>query len=318
MGDIVGITKGASADFCNIACSNSAFPSTGAYILSPLEESSRDPEQNYGFMITWLTQHEESRVTSYSVRNDLSLPLARSNTAGADDVPNSPLSPGPGRRASRSSLSSQASGGLRSPGVPGSGGLVTRSLGRRNTMPPLSSGSGTVTTTTVSSVIAPSSGFGSFFSIKTKKSNAISGTETPSASGSGKRKKPEDIPSSAEKSFAAFKVLPVDPARIRRASSSVTPYSDVSDEMAGAGTCREAANAIVETIYRACEDAGSGSAPGFVEEEDIVRCVACSESRAFCRLAPLQGVSPAFVLRCQAFDLVFGWLWADVNHHPNY
>ncbi|KAJ3500199.1 hypothetical protein NMY22_g19338 [Coprinellus aureogranulatus] len=36
LGDIIGITK-------------------GAYILSPLEESSRDPEQNYGFVITWLT-----------------------------------------------------------------------------------------------------------------------------------------------------------------------------------------------------------------------------------------------------------------------
>ncbi|KAF6763774.1 SacI homology domain-containing protein [Ephemerocybe angulata] len=111
LGDIVGISK-------------------GAYILSPLEESSRDPEQNYGFVITWLTKHEESRATSYSVRNDLPLgsPLTRANS-------------------------------------------VARGV---------------------------------------------------------------EMPSLEETSFAAFKVLPVDPARIRRASSSM------SDEMQGATTCREA------------------------------------------------------------------------------
>lgn len=142
-------------------------------------------------------------------------------------------------------------------------------------MPPLSPVPGTVTTATVSSAVAPSSRIGSFFSIGTKKSTATS-TATGSdasatATGTAKSKKLIEIPSSAEKSFAAFKVLPVDPARIRRASSGVTPYSDVSDELTGAGTCREAANAIVETIYRACEDVGSGGAPGFVVEEDIVR-----------------------------------------------
>ena len=45
--------------------------SVGAYILSPLEESSRDPEQNAGFVLTWSTSNQESRVTSYSVRNSL-------------------------------------------------------------------------------------------------------------------------------------------------------------------------------------------------------------------------------------------------------
>lgn len=43
----------------------------GAYILSPLEESSRDPEQNGGFVLTWSTSNQESRATSYSVRNSL-------------------------------------------------------------------------------------------------------------------------------------------------------------------------------------------------------------------------------------------------------
>lgn len=56
----------------------------GAYILSPLEESSRDPEENAGFVITWLTRNQESRVTSYSVRNTASLspPIAGSPSFG--------------------------------------------------------------------------------------------------------------------------------------------------------------------------------------------------------------------------------------------
>ncbi|KAF8559644.1 hypothetical protein OG21DRAFT_1594475 [Imleria badia] len=42
----------------------------GAYILSPLEEASRDPVQNAGFTITWLnTDLVSSRMASYSYRN---------------------------------------------------------------------------------------------------------------------------------------------------------------------------------------------------------------------------------------------------------
>lgn len=74
-----------------------------------------------------------------------------------------------------------------------------------------------------------------------------------------------------EKSFAAFKVLPIDPARIREASSSGTsPYAAASEELSGAATCREAANMIVDSIRRACEDAGGGH-DGFVTDEDVVR-----------------------------------------------
>jgi len=52
LGDIVGISK-------------------GAYILSPLEEASRDPVQNAGFVVTWLTSKQTTRITSYSLRNTL-------------------------------------------------------------------------------------------------------------------------------------------------------------------------------------------------------------------------------------------------------
>jgi len=37
--------------------------------LSPLEEASRDPEQNAGFVVTWINSNQESRVSSYCVQN---------------------------------------------------------------------------------------------------------------------------------------------------------------------------------------------------------------------------------------------------------
>lgn len=45
----------------------------GAYILSPLEEGSKDPVQNYGFKVSYLTSGESVRVTSYSIRNSTEL-----------------------------------------------------------------------------------------------------------------------------------------------------------------------------------------------------------------------------------------------------
>lgn len=45
----------------------------GAYILSPLEEASRDPMQNAGFVVKWINTNQTTRVTSYSLRNSLDL-----------------------------------------------------------------------------------------------------------------------------------------------------------------------------------------------------------------------------------------------------
>ncbi|KAF8809037.1 hypothetical protein BYT27DRAFT_7095382, partial [Phlegmacium glaucopus] len=155
----------------------------GAYILSPLEESSCDPEQNAGFVLTWLTSNQESRVTSYSVRNSLDL-----------------ASP--------------------SPPTPTSASFGNRRRSSRNA--------------TISNVLASSSlGFG---------------TQT----------------------FVAFKVLPIDAARTRRETSAIgDQYVEISDEMQGASSCREAADLIVDRIYRACEDIGGGQGR-FVTEEDVV------------------------------------------------
>ncbi|KAF8510997.1 SacI homology domain-containing protein [Hysterangium stoloniferum] len=50
LGDIINITK-------------------GLYILSPLEEASRNPDDNYGFLISYLPSRLTTRISSYSVRN---------------------------------------------------------------------------------------------------------------------------------------------------------------------------------------------------------------------------------------------------------
>lgn len=76
-----------------------------------------------------------------------------------------------------------------------------------------------------------------------------------------------------QRNFAAFKVLPVDPSRGRRQGSSMSDgYADLSDEMQGASTCKEAVDLIVERIYNACHDVG-GTQGDFISEEDIVRSV---------------------------------------------
>ena len=96
--------------------------SIGAYILSPLEESSRDPEQNGGFVLTWLTWNQESRVTSYSVRNSLD---------SGSPVPPTPTSPSFGnrRRTSRNAAS-----GL-SNVLPSSSGLGTKNFAAFKVLP---------------------------------------------------------------------------------------------------------------------------------------------------------------------------------------
>jgi len=170
LGDMVGIRK-------------------GAYILSPLEESSCDPEQNAGFVLTWLTSNQESRVTSYSVRNSLDM---------TSPFPPTPTSPSFGNR---------------------------RRSSRNSTMPGLS--------------------------------NVLTGSSSFNTAGTGKE------------NFAAFKVLPMDPAR-RETNAVSDQYVEISDEMQGASSCREAVDLIVDRIYGACEDIGSGKDSGFVTEEDVV------------------------------------------------
>ena len=141
----------------------------GAYILSPLEESSRNPEENSGFIVTWLTSRQESRISGYSFRNSL------------EDA----TSP---HGASKKSM--------------------------------------------------------------TKKGQ-------PKTNLNGDRS-----------FFAAFKALPVDPARVRRSSSTGQGvYAEASDEVTIATTCREAVDLIVESIEEACKAVGGKAT---VMYEDVV------------------------------------------------
>ncbi|KAK0196896.1 SacI homology domain-containing protein [Armillaria mellea] len=164
LGDIIGITK-------------------GAYILSPLEEASRDPEQNAGFVIEWLSSREITRVTSYSMKNSLDL-----------------LAISPSLNSSISSLGSKYKS--------------------------MTVGPGRVDRVTLSSIL-----------------------------GNGHA-------NDMDKTFAAFKILPIDPTRSRSQSAG-------SEEVEIAGSCREAVDMVVERIERACEDVG-GVESGFVREGDVV------------------------------------------------
>jgi phosphatidylinositol 4-phosphatase len=164
---------------------------SGAYILSPLEEASRDPVQNAGFVVTWLTSNQTTRVSSYSLRNTLDTPptLSRSSRGRASTTINSNF------------LSAR---GFRRKGATAS---PLNNVGRHP---------------------------------------------------------------NAERISSAFKVLPVDPARMRRASTGgELLYAEAADELTGASSCQEAADWIVDSIRRACEDVGvvNGS---FVTNEDVV------------------------------------------------
>jgi hypothetical protein len=72
----------------------------------------------------------------------------------------------------------------------------------------------------------------------------------------------------SDKIFAAFKALPIDPARSRRATGSII---EPADELSGAKNCREAVDLMVESIVKACQDVGAGQQPNFVVEEAVVR-----------------------------------------------
>ncbi|EPQ58006.1 hypothetical protein GLOTRDRAFT_114553 [Gloeophyllum trabeum ATCC 11539] len=157
--------------------------SKGAYILSPLEEASKNPLQNAGFVVTWLNNNQDTRVTSYSIRNSIE----------TLSPPSSPITSSPGKLPS--SLSS-----------PRKGSKLSRVL-----------------------------------------SNAASD-------------------GSSATSYAAFKVLPLDPARTRRGSGN---FEEPADDLTGATNCKEAVDLIVDAIERACKDVGN-THDSFVVDEDVV------------------------------------------------
>ena len=67
--------------------------------------------------------------------------------------------------------------------------------------------------------------------------------------------------------FAAFKALPVDPARSRRESGS---FIQPQDELASAKSCKEAVDMIVDAIRQACRDIGNEHRD-LITDADVVR-----------------------------------------------
>lgn len=70
--------------------------------------------------------------------------------------------------------------------------------------------------------------------------------------------------------FAAFKVLSVDPFRVR--SGSVI-YEEPADDLVGATTCKEVVDLMVDAVKRACYEAGNDRHANLVVVEDVVRLV---------------------------------------------
>lgn len=74
----------------------------------------------------------------------------------------------------------------------------------------------------------------------------------------------------SDMTFAAFKALPIDPARSRRENGS---FFEPADELTGVLNCKEAADVMVDAISRACTEAG-GAKGEFIKQEDVVRFAA--------------------------------------------
>lgn len=181
LGDIIGISKGMCPRCLSGVCISECLP--GAYILSPLEEASRDPSQNAGFLVKWRNTRQDTRVTSYSIRNSLDL----SSPPASPRAPTSPRPAGP--------------------------------PSRRNTA----------------------------------LSRILTNAAAPVIN--------DDM------TFAAFKALPIDPARSRRDNGS---FVEPADELTGAANCKEVVDLMVGAIHKACMDVGNGH-EDFVSEADVVK-----------------------------------------------
>lgn len=222
---------------CNVQCVG--LMDSGAYILSPLEAASRDPLQNYGFILTWRSLKQITRVTSYSVRNSL-------------EIPSPPPSP-------------RVSVNFRKPASPVPSPLKATSFPGNSASPALH-GSPPKGFRETSKQLSPSPS-----PPHHRRPRPHSMTHKRGGSGLSQLLSSALLPPTGETTFAAFKALPIDPARTRRASTMC--YRDDSDmKVDEAANCKTAVDMIVETIQRACYDTG-GANGDFVTECDIVRSV---------------------------------------------
>ncbi|VDB82776.1 unnamed protein product [Peniophora sp. CBMAI 1063] len=211
----------------------------GAYILSPLQEASRDPIQNAGFIVRWHTPASTTRVTSYSLRNSLDTPPPPLSPSVRDAFPSPPTTP-----------------------------KARMSFGSPPTSPsPLNPDSTPKKESTSEADESTSAAKPTLVRALSRRSMAL-GIGAPRLSNllAGAAPAPD-----TKTTFAAFKALPVDPARSRRGSA----FSEPADELAGAATCQDAVELMVNVIRGACEDIGGGRSiegrtDAFVKDADIV------------------------------------------------
>ncbi|KAJ3784104.1 SacI homology domain-containing protein [Lentinula aff. detonsa] len=249
LGDIIGIKR-------------------GAYILSPLEEASRDPLQNAGFIITWLNNNQTTRVTSYSLRNSV-------ESAASSSLPSTPIilktptlsTPIPTKIEPVAQRSFANIMSFMPTGVSGRNSPV------RPSTPNSATQSATTSTPSTRNAKGLSLTLGPRPSIRRSALSNILSNAAIASPGLGVMEN--------RTSFAAFKMLPIDPARVRRGSSygSTTEYMQAADELTGAANCREAVDLVVDSIRRACEDVGTASSVSgsdvdqFVVDEDVMGLV---------------------------------------------
>ena len=244
--DIVSISKGtpdlswASHPFtCNI----------GAYIISPLEEASRDPVQNAGFVVEWRNTRQRTRVTSYSLRNSVDLPSSPP-PSGSSTFPNnaskftargSPhVSPSGSTTLTLSSVS-QSSTTVATPNTvspPPPSSTSTSTISATKYRQPSLLRTPTATATARLSRLL---------------SSAALPTPVPTAEASGEDGA-GDAASSNTTNFAAFKALPIDRAR-RDINGSAFVEPSAPDDLASVNTCQEAVDLMVDAIVDACRDA---------------------------------------------------------------
>ncbi|KAI9446507.1 SacI homology domain-containing protein [Lactarius indigo] len=237
----------------------------GTYIVSPLEEASRDPVQNVGFSVEWRNARQFTRVTSYSVRNSVEIPT--SPTGPYIVAPDTPTTSRFTGRSSSTSPTVQSPLSSTRPNVsPKRTSAITSPPRQRTAVvvdpvspppPPPPPSSSTVKRRPPPLSRTPT---------RSRLSRLLSSTAPPPPS------PVVDGSAAGTTSFAAFKALPIDPARMRRGDdgSTFVEPADTPEEFAGASTCREAVDHMVDCIVRACADATGDDSVSLVRQEDIV------------------------------------------------
>ncbi|KAH9180498.1 SacI homology domain-containing protein [Lactarius sanguifluus] len=223
----------------------------GTYIVSPLEEASRDPIQNAGFSVEWRNARQFTRVTSYSVRNSVEIPA--SPTGPHIVAPDTPTT----SKFTRRGISST------SPTVPSPLSPTRSSISPKRTSTPTPAPRQRTAVVVVPISPPPPS---SSLSVKRRPPPLLSRTPTRSRLS---RLLSSTAPPPPSPRFRST------PARTRRGDdgSTFVEPADAPEEFAGASTCREAVDHMVDCIVRACADATGGDPVSIVRQEDIVRSV---------------------------------------------